>query len=1310
MRKKGKRLLSLLLSVSMMTGMALTGAVPASAGNSAQGTSSESLFTAIATETTTVTEKTQEISFTLTSDSDLSDTSIYGVSGDTNIIYTIGMDVNPVTTSGDPSLEIDPDGTWSWSGADTKITVPVTITQGSASKDFTFSPTLSWKDDNGETQTEKDLDVTVTVTVEANTPAQGDFITKMTADPSKVTKATTSITFTLTSAADLSTGTYKVTADAEFQIGITADPADDGITLSENTEWTFDDQKKTITVPVTVTQGEEEKTVTFTPTLTPKGKDTTAFDSAKATVTVNKADAVPGEASIAAIGVQDTNSEDLISTIVIPAGADEVARTLEIIAKGDNLINHKIGLICDNVRLTAEDAVAGENNGKDAHVATFNVIFPENTTTADEVYNLTPTLDGQNATVTCKVTVKGKSTESIPSIDKVTFDPEKVPADGTKNLAITVFGKNLSANNVVLEPVSDFISDLTFKEVTVDGSVKYTAVVAANPNTAERKVSFAVGIDGTELMQYPSLMQEGTPDAAPSIDEIIATPESLPAAGGTVTLAVNGNDKLTSKLVTFKAYKDGNEEVITGITPSYVASKSVPGKLIYTAAVPKYSGEESRTIIFEASIGGENEPVIAAVKQLAVSAKITSIEITPEGNIPAAGMIGQNSLTVKVVGEGLAASDIKLSGDEKMLTVSSYGPIQDEDGVSYKVFVKKNYLDKARTITLTATLVSNPKETKFVTKTQDGGSPSIEGVSASNSQLDATGGRADVTVKGAYLTNPSSVKLTITSDDPNAGKVSNVTGKAEAPQYLYLHYSNISFPANTSDHDITYTVTATLGDVTETATVTVLKKGDTVLADVTDTEFVSETNPSTYDAEKDIYTTDYRAGDADVILSGALTANNYKDVKLTVDKPDVVIGAPEFSNGTIYYSVMIPANNTAEDIAYSFAVAVKGETKKTITVVVSKPVVAENKPPVVIPEEHVPGQTNAKINAVIPDLDSDVQRQIDSGNTVKVTIPVKDELNQVLNALPTEVKTAEVSLSLPSALADSNVVPSIVVDATVFKDAKVDLTINVDIGDGATAYTWNIPKGSIPDGKPVDLAIQGTNTPNRNIQNDSAFNTATSGANANKALQLDFANHITFNKSITVTVSIATTPLRGLSHVALYCWKNGRLEEEQNKLTVNTNGTVNLPLTHNSTFVLLPVVSGGGKPSGGTSSGSPSSSNNAKSIIVKPGEAVSQNATGSLLLDTKSYTMAPGGMYDIKALLNGANPAEMKVYSSRDGVAKVVLLPNGNYRITGVAPGTAYIVFDVYRNGVVVNHASVRVDVAAGAVPRGEKNTALSIF
>ncbi|WP_283610665.1 InlB B-repeat-containing protein [Faecalispora anaeroviscerum] len=100
----------------------------------------------------------------------------------------------------------------------------------------------------------------------------------------------------------------------------------------------------------------------------------------------------------------------------------------------------------------------------------------------------------------------------------------------------------------------------------------------------------------------------------------------------------------------------------------------------------------------------------------------------------------------------------------------------------------------------------------------------------------------------------------------------------------------------------------------------------------------------------------------------------------------------------------------------------------------------------------------------------------------------------------------------------------------------------------------------------------------------------------------------------------------------------------------------------------------------------------------------------ALVLDTLSYTLAPNAVYDIGSSVIGTTAQNLKVYSSRNNIATVTKLKNGNYRVTGVSAGVTYIMYDVYdKSGKRLAHASVKITVQPGAKMQGisKKQTAL---
>ena len=112
-------------------------------------------------------------------------------------------------------------------------------------------------------------------------------------------------------------------------------------------------------------------------------------------------------------------------------------------------------------------------------------------------------------------------------------------------------------------------------------------------------------------------------------------------------------------------------------------------------------------------------------------------------------------------------------------------------------------------------------------------------------------------------------------------------------------------------------------------------------------------------------------------------------------------------------------------------------------------------------------------------------------------------------------------------------------------------------------------------------------------------------------------------------------------------------------------------------------------------------------LVYLPGGALSYNGRsyyGAVTMDTRTYTMAPGNIYDIGVKLVGSAPVKIRrMTSSRDGIASVRQLPNGNYRVTGLRPGTTYITYTIYdpESYKEITHASIKFDVAAGTKQHG---------
>lgn len=113
-------------------------------------------------------------------------------------------------------------------------------------------------------------------------------------------------------------------------------------------------------------------------------------------------------------------------------------------------------------------------------------------------------------------------------------------------------------------------------------------------------------------------------------------------------------------------------------------------------------------------------------------------------------------------------------------------------------------------------------------------------------------------------------------------------------------------------------------------------------------------------------------------------------------------------------------------------------------------------------------------------------------------------------------------------------------------------------------------------------------------------------------------------------------------------------------------------------------------------------------------------ARGSITLDTAQYTMAPKNQYTIGTVIRDASgkaltgeqtralvqSGKLKVRDSRMGsVVDLEQLADGNFRVTGKAVGTCYIVYEI--GGT---HASVRVEVQKRAKQHGSAVRNTSYF
>ena len=99
--------------------------------------------------------------------------------------------------------------------------------------------------------------------------------------------------------------------------------------------------------------------------------------------------------------------------------------------------------------------------------------------------------------------------------------------------------------------------------------------------------------------------------------------------------------------------------------------------------------------------------------------------------------------------------------------------------------------------------------------------------------------------------------------------------------------------------------------------------------------------------------------------------------------------------------------------------------------------------------------------------------------------------------------------------------------------------------------------------------------------------------------------------------------------------------------------------------------------------------------------------TRLLKTDTRSYAMSPGDIYDVRITVEGANISQndVKVTSSRSGIASVQQVTQDTYRVTGLSAGTTYVTAEV--GGT---HASIRFDVQPGVQQGGESCRSVSVI
>ena len=114
--------------------------------------------------------------------------------------------------------------------------------------------------------------------------------------------------------------------------------------------------------------------------------------------------------------------------------------------------------------------------------------------------------------------------------------------------------------------------------------------------------------------------------------------------------------------------------------------------------------------------------------------------------------------------------------------------------------------------------------------------------------------------------------------------------------------------------------------------------------------------------------------------------------------------------------------------------------------------------------------------------------------------------------------------------------------------------------------------------------------------------------------------------------------------------------------------------------------------------------------MLVPGAAVfAETQYGTLTMDTVSYTMAPGDIYDFRAKVEGGDlrQEEVVVSDSRTGsIVKLARVPGTDkYRITAVNEGVCWVIAEARGT-----HASIRVEVKKGVKAHGESTRSITMI
>lgn len=379
----------------------------------------------------------------------------------------------------------------------------------------------------------------------------------------------------------------------------------------------------------------------------------------------------------------------------------------------------------------------------------------------DIVYTTTfSTANGSNQTV--KITVKAKSAAASTekTLTGITIDKEKLSKNGG-DVVVTLTGENLEPTDITPSTylIGEGVKNFPMTWTKTSDGLKTTLTIPANTSNAEQKylLKFFLnkGKGGFQKGNVVVTTEDGpaTP-AVPTVKSVSASPISLPAAGGNVTLAVTAEHAKASD-IQWTVKKDG--KAVSNLAPV------VKDGLNFSLALPKNETEKDVIYTVEAKTANDAQAKKATIT---VEKKATTPPVMQEskivmikpldGNIPNTGE--KKSFDI-VVSPKTAPSNVKLriTADDKVVDNINYSVAGDGLTKTVNITFPKN--GKASTVVYKVTFNATGSDTVFqkepvATFTQDAGeaaNASISEIFATNDQLPLAGGDTTVTIKGTDL-------------------------------------------------------------------------------------------------------------------------------------------------------------------------------------------------------------------------------------------------------------------------------------------------------------------------------------------------------------------------------------------------------------------------------------------------------------------------------------------------------------------------------------------------------------------------------